>query len=124
MGGGVALDGGDALVRGGMVGQAALQQLEAAGHRMHVRVLEPGRDQPARDVDPLRSRAGGLDRVGRVAHGDDPPASYRDRGGPGSDPVTREDGTTGEHDGTVGCSHRILPPHSATTITVTPPAPG
>ncbi len=96
-------------VRGGVLGdqplvvgqrarvvERALEQVEAAGHRVHVRVLEPGEQHPAAEVDHLGA---GADQVGDGvvgADGDDPFALDRNRSGPPPGRVHRVHGAVRE----------------------------
>jgi hypothetical protein len=76
--------------------QVALEHVDAGGHRMDVRVLEPGDEHPAGEVDHLGPAAdGGTDVVVGPDEGD-APVAHRDGLRPGSRRVHRVDGAVHE----------------------------
>jgi hypothetical protein len=76
--------------------QVALEHVDPGGHRMDVRVLEPGDEHPAGEVDHLGPSAdGGTDVVVGPNEGD-PPVAHRHGLGPRSRRVDRVDGAVHE----------------------------
>ncbi|GAA3146279.1 hypothetical protein GCM10017687_74030 [Streptomyces echinatus] len=93
MGVGVGAYGGHGLLGRRPSGQIALGQFEPGRHRMDVRVLEAGQQQPAGQVHHLGARPGEFAHL-RVSDGGDPVAG--DGHGGGGTALGGEDGAAGE----------------------------
>ena len=82
---------------GVLTGQVALAALQPAAGRVYVRVLEPGQQHPAAQVDHLGAGAHVGPHVGIGAHRRDPAAGDRHCLRPGPGGVDRVDGSPGQH---------------------------
>lgn len=76
--------------------QVALEHVDPGGNRVDVRVLEPGDEHPAGEVDHLGPAADGGTDVVVGPDESDPPVAHRDGLRPGSRRVHRVDGAVHE----------------------------